>query len=130
MKRWSRQSSAIVGPSLRAHVRFSSRRAALEAPVLTTKLSAVSAAWGVNAAAMQTHLDELRARLARAHAGGGPTVAARHKARGKLLARERIEALVDPGTPFLELSPLAGDELYVSVNQGQPTNYLQHAVTL
>jgi acetyl-CoA carboxylase carboxyltransferase component len=40
--------------------------------------------------------------------GGGEVACKRHKARGKLLARERIEQLLDAGTPFLELSPLAG----------------------
>ncbi len=55
---------------------------------------------------------ELRARLARVHAGGGAEAVKRHRARGKLLARERIERLVDPATPFLELSPLAASGMY------------------
>ncbi len=44
--------------------------------------------------------------------GGGPEIAQKHKARGKLLARERIEQLLDPGSPFLEISQLAGHNLY------------------
>src|SRR5215207_4984008 len=44
--------------------------------------------------------------------GGGPDAVRRHRARGKLLARERIESLVDPGSPFLELSPLAANGMY------------------
>src|SRR6188472_1921664 len=56
--------------------------------------------------------DELAARVARAQAGGGERAVARHRERGKLLARERIDRLVDPETAFLELSPLAGDGVY------------------
>ncbi|CAM9727718.1 unnamed protein product, partial [Sphacelaria rigidula] len=53
----------------------------------------------------------LKDTLAMVEEGGGQVAAARHKSRGKLLARERIEALIDPGTPFLEISPLAGVEM-------------------
>ena len=52
-------------------------------------------------------LDEIDAEFAKALAGGGPKYVERHHARGKLTARERIELLVDPDSPFLELSPLA-----------------------
>jgi 3-methylcrotonyl-CoA carboxylase beta subunit/propionyl-CoA carboxylase len=55
---------------------------------------------------------QLRERLVQVRAGGGAEAVARHRSRGKLLARERVDALLDPGTPFLELSPLAGWELY------------------
>ena len=55
---------------------------------------------------------DLEAELERARAGGGKTAINRHKKRGKLLARERIERLVDPGGAFLELSPLAAHGLY------------------
>jgi 3-methylcrotonyl-CoA carboxylase beta subunit len=55
---------------------------------------------------------ELRRRLAQARDGGPEEQRRRHKERGKLLARERIEALLDPGTPFLELSQLAACDLY------------------
>jgi propionyl-CoA carboxylase len=55
---------------------------------------------------------DLRERLARAREGGGGEAVRRHRARGKLLARERIECLVDPATPFLELSPLAANGMY------------------
>ena len=51
---------------------------------------------------------EMDVELATAVAGGGPGYVERHRARGKLTARERIEALVDPDSPFLELCPLAG----------------------
>src|SRR3984885_15302753 len=56
---------------------------------------------------MLVKLAEIAAEQARALAGGGPKYTDRHRARGKLLARERIELPVDPGSPFLELSPLA-----------------------
>jgi acetyl-CoA carboxylase carboxyltransferase component len=55
---------------------------------------------------------ELRARLAQVRQGGGQEAVRRHRARGKLLARERIERLLDPGAPFLELSPLAANGMY------------------
>ncbi len=55
---------------------------------------------------------ELAERIARAREGGGADAAAKHTARGKLLVRERVERLLDPGSPFLELSPLAADGLY------------------
>ena len=57
-----------------------------------------------NAAAMLALVDELRAHLERVRAGGGAAAVERHRARGKLTARERIDRLVDPGAPFLELS--------------------------
>ncbi len=57
-------------------------------------------------------LDELRARLARVERGGGEEAIGRHRARGKLLVRERINRLLDPGAPFLELSPLAAEDMY------------------
>ncbi|HST43149.1 MAG TPA: carboxyl transferase domain-containing protein [Conexibacter sp.] len=55
---------------------------------------------------------DLEARLERVRGGGGPRAMERHVARGKLPARERIERLCDPGAPFLELAPLAAEELY------------------
>jgi acetyl-CoA carboxylase carboxyltransferase component len=61
-----------------------------------------------NREAMLERLTSLEAEHARAVAGGGEKYVERHHARGKLLPRERIELLVDPGSTFLELSPLAG----------------------
>ncbi|MBO0681855.1 MAG: methylcrotonoyl-CoA carboxylase [Candidatus Dormibacteraeota bacterium] len=55
---------------------------------------------------------ELERRLARARAGGDERARERHLARGKLLVRDRVERLCDPGAPFLELSPLAAEEMY------------------
>ncbi|MCV7215710.1 acyl-CoA carboxylase subunit beta [Mycobacterium crocinum] len=59
------------------------------------------------AEAMTAKLAEIDGELAKALAGGGPKYVDRHHARGKLTARERIELLVDPDSPFLELCPLA-----------------------
>jgi acetyl-CoA carboxylase carboxyltransferase component len=55
---------------------------------------------------------ELRDRLANVRQGGGPQYQARHREQGKLFVRDRIDRLLDPGSPFLELSPLAGWGLY------------------
>jgi 3-methylcrotonyl-CoA carboxylase beta subunit len=65
-----------------------------------------------NAAAMQELVGELRGKLQTAMQGGSEDARARHVARGKLLARERVNLLLDPGSPFLELSPLAAYGLY------------------
>lgn len=61
----------------------------------------------VNHAAQSARIDLLRERLAKATVGGRPEIVARHRKRGKLLVRERIDLLVDPGTAFLEFSSLA-----------------------
>ena len=61
---------------------------------------------------LQQLVDELSERMARARDGGGPKYLQRHVAQGKLPVRERIERLLDPGSPFLELSPLAATGMY------------------
>jgi len=61
---------------------------------------------------------ELEERLARAAAGGGEAAVARSRARGKLPVRERIERVLDPASPFLELSPLAADGMYDGASPG------------
>ncbi|MES1907389.1 MAG: hypothetical protein MHM6MM_000514 [Cercozoa sp. M6MM] len=61
---------------------------------------------------MQSVCDDLHAQVERIAQGGGPKLQERHKSRGKMLPRERVAALCDPGTPFLELSQLAGHEMY------------------
>ena len=65
-----------------------------------------------NATYLEGLVGDLKARLARAAEGGGEKARAKHTERGKLLVRERIRALLDPGSPFLELSPLAADGMY------------------
>src|SRR4051812_35822647 len=61
---------------------------------------------------MEQLVAELRARTALVAAGGGERAVERHRARGKLLARERVDRLVDPASAFLELNALAGWEVY------------------
>jgi acetyl-CoA carboxylase carboxyltransferase component len=79
---------------------------------IETKLRPSDSAFAANRARMQELVNELYERLAWAHAGGPEETRVRHAARGKLLPRERVEALLDPDTPFLELSPLAAYGLY------------------
>ncbi|HEY7048119.1 MAG TPA: carboxyl transferase domain-containing protein [Jatrophihabitantaceae bacterium] len=74
---------------------------------LRSTLDAGSAEFAANRDAMLAKLAELDAEHAKAIGGGGPKYVDRHHQRGKLLPRERIELLVDPDSPFLELSPLA-----------------------
>ena len=81
-------------------------------PALETKLNARSADFQANAAAMQAQVDDLNAQLAKAALGGGEATRARHVSRGKLLPRDRVQMLLDPGTPFLELGPLAAKDMY------------------
>lgn len=57
-------------------------------------------------------MQQYRDALAWAQAGGGADALAKHRARNKLTARERIDALIDPNTPFLELAPLAAYGMY------------------
>ncbi len=68
-----------------------------------------------NKAHMQVLVDDLKAKLAQIDLGGGDIYRARHVERGKLLPRDRINALLDAGSPFLELSPLAAHEVYDDV---------------
>ncbi|MEW9529778.1 acyl-CoA carboxylase subunit beta [Microbispora sp. NPDC049125] len=75
--------------------------------VLVSRLDVSGPEYGSRREAMLAKIAELEAEQARAVAGGGPKYVERHRGRGKLLARERIELLVDPDSPFLELSPLA-----------------------
>jgi acyl-CoA carboxylase subunit beta len=75
---------------------------------LRSNLDTTGADFEDNRAAMLAKLAEVSAEHAKAVAGGGPKYTERHTRRGKLLARERVELLLDADSPFLELSPLAG----------------------
>ena len=77
--------------------------------VLQTRVDPASPAFVRNREGLLARLAEIAVLLARARAGGGEKYVARHKARGKLLPRERIERLLDRDAPFLELSPLAAN---------------------
>lgn len=77
-----------------------------------SKVDAHSAEFKANREAMKVLVDELRQRLEQVKKGGPLAHVERHRKRGKMTARERIEALCDPDTPFLELSPLAAWDMY------------------
>ncbi|XP_051689221.1 methylcrotonoyl-CoA carboxylase beta chain, mitochondrial isoform X2 [Oryctolagus cuniculus] len=79
---------------------------------LGTQLDAGSAVYQENYEQMKALVDQLRERAQRIRLGGNEKARARHTARGKLLPRERIDNLLDPGSPFLELSQFAGYQLY------------------
>jgi 3-methylcrotonyl-CoA carboxylase beta subunit len=81
-------------------------------PALVSKLNPRSEDFKAHAAAMRGLVDDLNARLAQIALGGGEGPRAKHLARGKLLPRDRVEMLLDPGTPFLEIAPLAALGVY------------------
>ncbi|MDO5626633.1 MAG: carboxyl transferase domain-containing protein, partial [Pseudomonadota bacterium] len=81
-------------------------------PTIETKLNARSADFAANAAAMQALVDDLKAQVQRVGAGGGEAARQKHMGRGKLLPRVRVQMLLDPGTPFLEVAPLAALGMY------------------
>ena len=81
-------------------------------PVLDTKLNARSSEFQSNANAMRALVADLNQQIFKAHEGGGAAARAKHTARGKLLPRDRVQNLLDPGSPFLELSPLAAMGMY------------------
>ncbi len=80
--------------------------------ILNTQINTRSPEYAANQAAMQRQVDELHLLLNHIHQGGGAKAQERHTSRGKLLPRERINALLDPGSPFLEVAPLAAHEVY------------------
>jgi len=80
--------------------------------ILHTQLNTRSPEFAANSAAMLEQVNDLRALLGRISEGGGAIAQQRHTARGKLLVRERINALLDPGSAFLEVSALAAHEVY------------------
>jgi 3-methylcrotonyl-CoA carboxylase beta subunit len=80
--------------------------------VLASHVRPASPEYEANEAEHRRLAADLRERLQRVAAGGGERARERHVARGKLLPRERVERLCDPGAPFLELSPLAAEGLY------------------
>src|SRR5882672_3734316 len=81
-------------------------------PVLTASCDPNSDAFRRNAEVMRAAVDDLRAHAADAARGGSDSARARHLERGKLLPRDRVEGLLDAGSPFLELSPLAACGMY------------------
>ena len=80
--------------------------------VINSKISTKSAEFDANVSAMQIQVDDLKTTLAHISQGGGAKSCERHISRGKLLPRERVQGLLDPGSPFLELSALAAHDVY------------------
>src|SRR3954452_15860454 len=80
--------------------------------IIETRVDRNSPEFQENAHYLQQQLALLRERIALVQQGGGEDAIAKHRKRGKLLARERIQRLIDPGTPFLEFSSLAAWDMY------------------
>ena len=86
--------------------------------VLRTSIDTQSPEFRTNVEAMRDHIEALDELLNKAIAGGGEKYVARHRKRGKLLTRERIELLLDRDAPFLELSPVAGANTEYNIGAG------------
>ena len=84
----------------------------MNAPTLTSHIVADDPSALANAAALDALVADLRAELRTARLGGTEPSRQRHVSRGKLLPRDRVDGLLDPGSPFLELSPLAAHGMY------------------
>ncbi len=87
-------------------------------PALSSHLDPRSTDFTANVDYHRTLVAELDRRLARAAGGGGDKARLRHTERGKLLPRDRITALLDPGSPFLEIAPLAAEDMYEGAAPG------------
>jgi 3-methylcrotonyl-CoA carboxylase beta subunit len=81
-------------------------------PQLSSKISVTSEEFRVNSQWMKSMVQSLEQNLEKIKTGGGAEAIKKHKSRGKLTARERVQHLLDPGSPFLEFSALAAWELY------------------
>jgi 3-methylcrotonyl-CoA carboxylase beta subunit len=84
--------------------------------ILESKLNPRSDDFKANAAAMQAVVDDLKAKIEKIALGGGDEARSKHLARGKLLPRDRVQMLLDAGTPFLEFSQLAAYDMYKEKN--------------
>ncbi|MGB0954583.1 MAG: carboxyl transferase domain-containing protein [Panacagrimonas sp.] len=80
--------------------------------IIQSKLNTRSPEFQANQALMKNVVSDLRDKAQAISAGGTPGAREKHQARGKLLVRERVDLLLDPGSPFLELSPLAANDMY------------------
>ena len=80
--------------------------------ILNTQINSRSPEFAANRDAMLAQVESLRTLLGKVSEGGGEKAQQRHVARGKLLVRDRINALLDPGSAFLEVAPLAAHEVY------------------
>jgi 3-methylcrotonyl-CoA carboxylase beta subunit len=86
--------------------------------ILESKLTTTSSEFQASVVAMQTLVDDLRTKVAELAQGGGEEARQKHLSRGKLLPRDRVRRLLDPGTPFLELSQLAAYGMYDNAAPG------------
>ncbi|PAT35244.1 carboxyl transferase domain-containing protein [Vandammella animalimorsus] len=80
--------------------------------ILTSKINPRSADFQASADAMRALVDDLNQQFERIEQGGGQAARDKHQSRGKLLPRDRVQALLDPGSPFLEVAPLAALNMY------------------
>ena len=80
--------------------------------VLESQIQPRSPEFKANAESMRTLVEDLRAKARKVAEGGGPSAREKHVARGKLLPRDRVDRLLDPGTPFLEVGQLAALGMY------------------
>jgi 3-methylcrotonyl-CoA carboxylase beta subunit len=96
----------------RYHPELAHTVAAPAMSVLTSQIDPRSPEFQASSVQLRTLVDDLQRELTRTAEGGGAKAREKHTARGKLLPRERIRALLDPGSPFLELSPLAAHGMY------------------
>src|SRR6266702_3995747 len=81
-------------------------------PIIESKLNPRSDDFRTNAAALEALVEDLKAKISKVALGGGQAARDKHMSRGKLLPRDRIAQLLDPGTPFLELSQMAAYGMY------------------
>ena len=89
--------------------------------ILKTLINTRTDDFSANAEYMQVQVDDLKSTLQTIKQGGSDKARDRHVSRGKLLARDRVAALIDPGSPFLELSQLAAMDVYgEDVHAGDP----------
>src|SRR3979490_3095659 len=86
--------------------------------ILESKLNPTSQEFRASVIAMRALVDDLRVKVTELARGGGEEARQKHLSRGKLLPRERVQRLLDPGTPFLELSPLAAYGMYDNAAPG------------
>jgi len=86
--------------------------------ILESKLNIKSDEFRANTTALQSAVDDLRSNVQKLAQGGGEEARRKHLARGKLLPRDRVQRLLDPGTPFLELSQLAAYGMYSDAAPG------------
>src|SRR3546814_13214367 len=87
-------------------------------PIIESSINPRSQAFADNARAMQEQVDDLLEKLQQTAQGGSESARAKHLARGKLLPLHRVARLLDPGTPFLALAPLAAHTVYANPAPG------------